>query len=512
MIEKRDVLRRLGLGHGIRAIQRDTGVHRSLVRDLKELAETQGWPLPGSILPAEEAIAALMWSARREGNEGHRLDSWRVELGTWLEEELSFVVIHRKLRERGVEVSEATVRRFIHTHVLDRPPKAKTPRTHEPGRVMEVDFGYLGYTWDSVEYRRRKTWIFSGRLRSSRRAWREIVFDQKANTFFACHCHAFEYFGGVPASVVPDNLKAAVIQASFEDPLVNRSYQLLAEYYGFVINPCLPFRPEHKGGVESDIKYVTNNFWKDFKSQQKELGNDTPHAVDLQAALRRWSDTVADTRTVRGVGATVNELFAAEKPALKPLPLSRWEPVSWQRAKVQETWRVQYRKAYYTVPYRFIGKDVDVMERGREVVIFFDGLEIARHDKARRLWATMESSSHQPPEAEAFLAATRQNIVALAEALGPSVSAVTTSLLNRSVVDGLRPARALLSLRKQHGAERLEAACKFALLYDACEYRAVRSILEQGAFEPPAAHVAQQVQFAFARQSDYFSQTPGGHS
>jgi len=512
MIEKRDVLRRLSLGHGIREIQRDTGMHRTLVRALRELAESQNWLVPDANLPSEEVIAAMLWAARNGSQIAHQLDPWRDKIKDWIADDLSFVVIHRKLSELGLTISESTVRRFIQAHLKSDEPKAKTPRIHEPGKVMEVDFGYFGFTWDPIEYRRRKTWVFSGRLRSSRKAWREVVFDQKTSTFMACHIHAFEYFGGVPEVVVPDNLKAAVIVASFEDPLVNKSYQLLAEHYGFVINPCLPYHPQHKGGVESDIKYITNNFWKDYKSRQKELGNENPDTHDLQYELRRWSDTVAHAREIRGVGATVDELFIQERSCLKPLPLCRWTPVSWNRLKVQETWRIQYRKAYYTVPYRFIGKDVDVMERGTEVIIFFDGLEIARHDKARRLWATQESASHQPPEAEAFLASTRQRILQLAESVGPSVTTVTERLLNRSVVDGLRPARALLALRKAHTEASLEAACKFALLYDSHEYRAIKSILEQGSFDPGPRNSPRQERFAFARETGYFAHSTGGKS
>ena len=111
---------------------------------------------------------------------------------------------------------------------------------------MEVDFGHLGLTWDVNTRSRRRTWVFSGRLRHSRRAYREVVFDQKQETFFACHMHAFEWFGGVAEKVTPDNLKAAVIVASFEDPLVNRAYRQLALHYGFLISPCLPRHPEHK--------------------------------------------------------------------------------------------------------------------------------------------------------------------------------------------------------------------------------------------------------------------------
>ena len=80
------------------------------------------------------------------------------------------------------------------------------------GADWEVDFGYLGLTYDPDTRCNRKTWLFSGRLRHSRLAWREPVFDQKAPTFFRTHMHAFEYFGGVPSTAIPDNLKAAVLK------------------------------------------------------------------------------------------------------------------------------------------------------------------------------------------------------------------------------------------------------------------------------------------------------------
>ena len=105
-----------------------------------------------------------------------------------------------------------------------------------------MDFGQLGLTWDAATRSRKRTWVFSDRLRHSRRAYREVVFDQKQETFVACHMHAFEWFGGVPEKVTPDNLKATVITASFEDPLVNRAYRELALHYGCPDLATLSFR------------------------------------------------------------------------------------------------------------------------------------------------------------------------------------------------------------------------------------------------------------------------------
>jgi transposase len=96
----------------------------------------------------------------------------------------------------GVQVSESTVRRWIH-HRFPQLPSPVILRATIAGEVMEVDFGYLGIYWDWQSDKQRKVWFFSSRLRHSRRVYRQIAFDQSQSTFFRCHVNAFEFFGGV---------------------------------------------------------------------------------------------------------------------------------------------------------------------------------------------------------------------------------------------------------------------------------------------------------------------------
>ena len=119
----------------------------------------------------------------------------------------------------------------------------------------------------------RKVWLFSLRLRHSRKTYREIVLDQTLHTFLMGHVHAFEYFNGVPKNCILDNLKAAVIRSTIDNDMINRSYQELAEHYGFIISPCLPRTPEHKGGVEGDVKYTKRNFLPYFLGKTKRNGD-----------------------------------------------------------------------------------------------------------------------------------------------------------------------------------------------------------------------------------------------
>ena len=299
----------------IKAIKRETGKHRKVIRRVLELAGQEGWLDAERELPSEHELQEVYHEQRGgEDSRGHPLDAHRDQIKRWHREGYSFLVIHKLLQERGVEYSETTVRRYIHRQ-FPAPVRPVMRRETKPGEVLEVDFGHLGLTWDAATRLRRRTWVFSGRLRHSRRAYREVVFDQKQETFFACHMHAFEWFGGVPEKVTPDNLKAAVIVASFEGPLVNRAYRELALHYGFLISPCLPRRPEHKGGVEGDMKYVKRNFLPLFREAEKERGRDTPDAGELAEELERWNRESCDQHVVQKVGRTPLELFESEAGA-----------------------------------------------------------------------------------------------------------------------------------------------------------------------------------------------------
>jgi transposase len=499
-----DVIRRLKNKQSIRSIQKETGIHRTIIRKISKKAMKSGWLSPLAPLPREEEVKERFEKAEKTIQP---LDRFKEKIKEWIEKEYSYVVMHR-LISREYECSEATVRRYIKRNFAAI-PKAVMVRPTIAGETMEVDFGYLGLAYDDVLVRLRKAWLFSGRLNHSRKACREVVYDQKEETFFMCHVHAFEYFGGVTRKVVPDNLKAAVIKASFESPVVNRVYHKLAEHYGFLINPCLPYRPEHKGGVESDIKYVKRNFWPVFCEEQSELGREYPYARDIQGALDKWTAEVADKRIVGGVGRSPREIFESEeKAALSPLPATRWEPISWAAAKVQDNWRIQYRSAFYSVPYQYIGKRVEVFASLSSIHIFFEHKEIAIHSPAKRRWEYVRRSEHAPPEPERYMSMTRGSIIDQARRIGFFTCQVVTSIFDHKTVDGLRPARAVLGLARQYGRDRLEAASKRAVAYGTKEYMSVKSILANNLdrLDPdvPIEPSGQQL-FAFAREKGYFN-------
>jgi transposase len=510
MSEKTDIVRRLRLGQAIRAIQRETGVHRTIIRRIAEIARRKGWLDRTGPIPEDEEVARGLHAQDAALAEAlHPLDAIRSEIKQWVDAGYTYLAIHDLVRER-YPCSEATVRRYIQRVF---PPEGRPVMLRQTiaGEVMEVDFGYLGITFDPGRQRRRKTYLFSGRLRHSRCAYRERVYDQRQETFFACHVHAFEHFGGVPEKVVPDNLKAAVVEASFTEPIVNRVYQDLARHYGFLISPTLPRSPRHKGGVENDIGYVKRNFWPVFCERQRALGNEIPDGEAAAEALAVWSSEVADAHIIRGVGRSPQEIFESEeRAALAPLPSVRWDPLTVATAKVQETWRIQFDKAFYSVPYRFVGRRVVVMANSTRVRIYFDHEQIASHARASSPWQYVRLSEHAPPQPEEAMKTTREGLLTQAAALGSEVHTVAEAIFSRAGVDGTRPVRALIALARTVGTTRLQRACCRALAYERPEYRCVKDILRKSLdeipdSEEPVLESNGQHAFRFARCPGYYT-------
>lgn len=176
-----------------------------------------------------------------------------------MEKEMSGVRIHEELKKEGLEISYPSVARYVENI------KGKNNvcvRFHtEVGEEAQVDFGYVGLLPKS-DGKKGKAWVFNMRLSYSRLDYYEIVNDQKVETFLMCHINAFRFFEGVPKLVKIDNLKAAVLNANFYEPVYQRAYKAMSEYYGYEIIPCRVRKPQEKGKVEAGIKYVKSNFFK----------------------------------------------------------------------------------------------------------------------------------------------------------------------------------------------------------------------------------------------------------
>lgn len=478
MSEKRDIILRLRSKHSIRKINREVGAHRSIIRSLHRLAAEKGWLDPCVAMPTDYELDQLGDSEKTPPPE-HPLNAYFGDIQAWHSEGTSAVVIQRLLKQaHEVAFGISTIRRYIRKSFPEVPDPIMT-RSSKPGEIMDVDFGFLGMLEDgSPSAKPKRAWVFSARLRYSRKAYRKIVFRQDSVQFNECHIHAFEYFGGVPEEVVLDNLKAGVIKSTIDNDMLNRSYKELSEHYSFMVSPCLPRTPQHKGGVENDMRYIKKNFWPEFREKLKASPHTTIH--EAQKEIERWDREVACVRKLRDTGRSPEEMFCDEVKVLKPLPAERAESTQWFECVVRRDWSILLNGVRYSVPYKLIEKTVQVRVTSKFVKIFFEHQEVANHPKAMQKGDYIRCVTHAPPFKEEVLTCNRHGLLAQARELGDNVRRLCERILSNPHVNKLKPVRYLLRLSQKYGQSRLENACERALQFHTVSYRSVKDILEKG--------------------------------
>jgi transposase len=391
----------------------------------------------------------------------------------WLEEGLSAVRIREKLLETGIQVGYSTVKDEV---ARIRRKHSIFMRIHtEAGEEAQVDFGYVGYTLDN-QSKRRKTWVFNLRLSYSRLDYYQKVYDQKVETFIGCHIAAFHYLGGVPKSIKIDNLKAAILQAHFYEPVYQRFYQQLADHYGFQSLPCRIYQPNDKGKVESGIKYVKTNF---FAGRQFKNGDD----VDQQ--LRRWLET-ANHRVHGTLKKIPRELFEQEeKTALLPLPLQAFSLVKVGIRKVYHDCHVYIHHNYYSVPYQHVGKEVEIEISQGLIKIYWNQQLIATHTEREGRGEFSTQSSHYPEYKCMSQTEYQEKYQAKMAAIGQYAEQFFFSLVHHKKQSWNRPVQGILSLTKTFSGDIINRSCQRALAFGAYDYHTVKNICKNGSYHLP---------------------------
>jgi transposase len=237
--------------------------------------------------------------------------------------------------EHGAVVSYDSVRRFLRRLGWTRPLPFRRLET-APGQEAQVDFG-TGAPVIGADGKRRRTHVFRIVLSHSRKAYSEATYRQTTDDFLGALENAFWHFGGVPQTLVIDNLKAAVKHPDWFDPELVPKVASFAAHYGTVILPTKPYTPRHKGKVERGIDYVQENGLKGRTLASLEAQNEH---------LRDWEAHVADTRIHGTTRRHVGRVFAeVEKPALRPLPVERFANFVNRRFKTSQASALQSRPA-----------------------------------------------------------------------------------------------------------------------------------------------------------------------
>jgi transposase len=475
-------------------------VHWHAGRSLNEMSQSLGVDrktIRKYVAPAAAAGIAPGGPAKSEGEWQDLVREWFPELSdarlrqvTWpaIAEHHDYVIeqlrarvrmstIHQRLRdEHGLAASVASFRRYVSANIPEEARRSQVtvwnPRPAEAGEQAQIDYGMLGRWPDPLTGKLRTVWAFVMVLACSRHMFVRPVLKMGQRAWTECHVEAFEFFGGVPARLVPDNLKTGVDKPDLYDPKLNRSYAELAAHYGCLVDPARALKPRDKARVERPMPYVRDSFWR---------GREFTSLEQMQAGAARWSAEVAGQRACRPLeGAAPAAVFdAVERDALRPLPAGPFVLASWATAKIGPDIHAQVEKVLYSVPWRHIGKTADVRITGSMVQFFIGGELVKSHP--RKVRGKQTDFGDYPPEKIAFHMRTPQWCRRQAAGIGPSCEYLIGELLADNALYRLRAAQGVIGLADKHDPGRLEAACAKATAAGDPSYRTVKGILAAGA-------------------------------
>jgi transposase len=479
-----ELLRLHRLGRRSRDIARQLKMGRDTIRHHLQLFSTSG-VLEGSAgeLPELDALRAIVSEhapSKPSSQQCSSVDRWQPAIERLRAKGAGATAIHDWLRlhEPEFEGSLSSIKRLVRRLERDAGPKPQDvaiPVETRPGEVAQVDFGYVGLRYDPERGVLRKSWLFVMTLGHSRHMFCQIVFDQRIETWVRLHVEAFEYFGGVPRVIVPDNLKAAVVRAAFGidgEPVLNRTYCELARHYGFQIDPAPPRQPEKKGMVERGVGYVKRNFCA------------THESVDIdvdRAELARWTLAIAGGRRHGTTGRKPLEHFEEdERAALEPLPRARLELVVWKKARLHRDSHVQIDGAFYSAPWKLLGQDLWVRCAAHSIAIHHEDRHLYTHPRVPR-GERSTIDSHLPEHRRDYRHRSREHWISKARAIGEEVEHLAAAIFDSDeVFYQLRKVQAVVTHLETFPRERARAAARRALFFGCLKYGAIKTILRNG--------------------------------
>jgi transposase len=471
----REILRlkfETGLSH--RAIARACAVGLGTITGALQRAAAAGitWPVPADIDDA--ALEARLFARPVYNATRHRV------VPDWAQ-------LHHELKKPGVTLQllweeyraqqpngYGRTQFCAHYRTWAQKLKPSMRQVHRAGEKLFVDFsGKRPQLVDPKTGAEIPVELFLGVLGASGLIYAEATRSQDLPSWIGAHVRMLDYFHGSAAIWVPDNLKSGVTTADRYEPEINRTYLELAEHYGAVVIPARVARPKDKPKAEVSIQIGQRWILAALRHQTFFT------LTDLNAAIWARLDAIND-RPMKRLGVSRRALFEQiDRPALKPLPATRYELAEWKPCRVNIDYHVEVDHHFYSVPYQLVHERVEARYTASTVEVFFRGRRLTAHARATGRGRFITKVEHMPRAHRAHAEWTPSRLIAWAEQTGPATGRFVAGLLERRPhpEQGYRACLGLMRLGRVHGANRLEAACHRAERLQSYRYRTVEHIL-----------------------------------
>ena len=511
MVDYREILRLdSDPAKGLRSIAALVHSSRNTVREVRAAAQEAGvtWPLDEDV--TNEELRDILFPNRNMGETKYAMPD--------------FPYIHRELTKPGVtltllwteyckkcEAEKATP--YMYTQFCEkyrrwaRITKATMRIQHKPGDAMQVDWaGNTLDIYDAVTGEVSKAYLFVAVLPCSCMAYTEVCGDMQLEAWLLCHVHAFNYFGGVPRLLIPDNLKTGVTKNTRYETVLNRSYQELAEHYDTAIVPARVEHPKDKSLAEGTVKFAST--WILAALRERKFFS----VREAQEAAGEKLEELNSRPFRKREGSRRSAYLEEEREFMKPLPTVPYEPAVWTpELKVGLDYLVSDGKNKYSVPFDLIGEKVVLRLTRNMVEVFYRGTRVATHLRSRTIQREpIVKAEHMPAEHRKYLTYNADNFMEWAASVGEHTAQVVKYFLTsgKEPEQGYKPCASMTKLAERYGVERMESACgQMISIASTPSIRTLSTILKNGYDSRMSAKVEEQQTEAahgFTRGAAYF--------
>lgn len=415
---------------------------------------------------------------RLPGFRPSKLDPYKKEILGMLERHpYTAAQIFQRIKDQGFEGGYTIVKDYVRK-VRPKRHKPYLKLSFAPGECAQVDWGSYGSI--AVGSTRRRLSFFVMVLCYSRMMYTEFTVSQTMEHFLGCHQRALQYFGKVPAKIMVDNLKSAVLKRTTgQPPVFNPKYLDFAGHYGFTIVPCGVGKGNEKGIVENAVGYIKKNFLS---------GLDPADFKIINPAAAHWLDNIANIRNHGETRKRPKDMFADETAYLSPLPQEPYDIGTISQIRATSQFRITLDTNRYSVPAEYAGTRLTLKTYPDRLCIYHDNKLIARHTRSYDRYQDIENPDHPKALLKQRRKARDQKILMRFLTLSASSELYYQGLLERKL-NVMHHIRQIVGLSEIHSKEQVTRAMEDALEFRAfsCDY--IANLLEQRKYftEPQGA-------------------------
>lgn len=350
-------------------------------------------------------------------------------------------------------------------------------QTHKAGDKLFID--YAGDTvaiTDSATGEVKQAQIFVAAMGASNYVYAEATWTQQLPDWISSHVRMFNFYGGVPKLLIPDNLKSSTTKACIYEPDMNRTYADLVEHYNTAVLPARPVKPKDKAKVETSVLIVERWILARLRNHKFfslfELNN------EIKKLLKDLNN-----RPLQKLGVSRRHQYETlDLPVLGLLPQQPYEFAEFKIARVNMDYHIEISKHYYSVPYQLLRQEVEVRITRNLIEVFNKNKKIAVHKRSFKIGSHTTNPAHMPKAHQKHAGWTPGYFLNRAIKIGKNTKDVVKHIIEhkKHPEQSYRACLGILRLEKRFSANRLEDACKYALSVGAIRRRSIVSILDKG--------------------------------